>query len=233
MPSSPINATARVDIISIGTLSRNRLWGETAAVRTPHATTTLIRTGKRNILVDPGLPSQVIGARIFERNGLRPEQIDTVFLTNFRAAHRSGLALFDASQILIHEPEQQWHRQRIEGLLRDAPAGDLDRKALEHELDLLERLKVADDKIAPDVDLFPLPGYTPGTCGLLISSPLTTLLIAGDAVPTLDHFLAGQVLPDSQDIAQAQDSMREVYEIADLVVPGHDNLFLNPRTRGM
>jgi glyoxylase-like metal-dependent hydrolase (beta-lactamase superfamily II) len=59
------------------------------------------------------------------------------------------------------------------------------------------------------------------------------VLIAGDAVPTQDHFLAGQVLPDSQDIPAAQESMREVYEIADLIVPGHDNLFLNPRAQGM
>jgi hypothetical protein len=58
-------------------------------------------------------------------------------------------------------------------------------------------------------------------------------LIAGDAVPTQDHFLAGQVLPDAHDIAAAQESMREVYEIADLIVPGHDNLFLNPRTQGL
>jgi glyoxylase-like metal-dependent hydrolase (beta-lactamase superfamily II) len=164
---------------------------------------------------------------------LRPEQIDTVFLTNFRPAHRSGLALFEAAQILIHEPEQQWTRQRLEDLLRDAPEEDLDRRQIEQELELLEQLRPALDKIATDVDLFPLAGYTPGTCGLLVSSPLTTLLIAGDAVPSLDHFLAGQVLPDAQDIAQAQESMREVYEIADLIIPGHDNLFLNPRTQGM
>jgi hypothetical protein len=60
-----------------------------------------------------------------------------------------------------------------------------------------------------------------------------TALIAGDAVPTQDHFLAGQVLPDAQDIKAAQESMQEVYEIADLIVPGHDNLFLNPRSQGI
>ena len=68
---------------------------------------------------------------------------------------------------------------------------------------------------------------------MLVAAPAYTALIAGDAVPTLDHFLAGQVLPDSQDIRAAQESMREVYEIADLIVPGHDNLFLNPRSQGM
>ncbi len=78
----------RVDVISIGCLSRNLLWGEQESLRTPHATTTLIRAGKRHILVDPGLPAPVIGARLYERTGLKPEQIDTVFLTNYRPAHR-------------------------------------------------------------------------------------------------------------------------------------------------
>ena len=60
----------------------------------------------------------------------------------------------------------------------------------------------------------------------------TTTLIAGDAVPTREHLLAAQILPDAVDVAAAQESMREAYEIADVIVPGHDNLFLNPRSYG-
>ena len=225
--------TARVDIISIGTLSRNLLWGETQPRRTPHATTSLIRTADRVILVDPGLPAAVIGARIFERAGLTPDRVDIIFLTNFRGAHRAGLPAFERAKILIHEREQQWARGRIESLLRQAAEAEFDRTGLEGELRLLDSMNNPEDKVADGVDLFPLPGYTPGTCGLLVAAPTTTLLIAGDAVPTLDHFLAGQVLPDSADVDQAQESMREVYEIADLVVPGHDNVFLNPRMQGM
>ena len=52
-------------------------------------------------------------------------------------------------------------------------------------------------------------------------------------MPTQDHFLAGQVLPDAYDIKQAQDALQEVYDIADLIIPGHDNLFMNPRAAGM
>jgi len=40
-------------VISIGALSRNRLWGETAPVRSSHATTTVVFDGDRIILVDP------------------------------------------------------------------------------------------------------------------------------------------------------------------------------------
>jgi glyoxylase-like metal-dependent hydrolase (beta-lactamase superfamily II) len=225
--------SVRLDVISIGTLSRNRLWGETEPLRTPHATTSLIRTGKRNILIDPGRPPAAIGARLFERTGLRPEKIDTVFLTNFRPAHRAGLPLFTRAKIFIHEKEKEAMAAYLEGLIEEAPEEDLDRTALAGELKLLNSCAAADDKIADHVDLFPLPGYTPGTCGLLVAAPTSTALIAGDAVPTLDHFLAGQVLPDSYDINAAGEAMREVYEIADLIVPGHDNLFANPRSAGL
>ena len=223
----------RVDIISIGTLSRNLLWGESQPVRTPHATTTLIRVGNRRILVDPALPPQILGARIFERTGLKPNQIDTVFLTNFRPAHRAGISMFAHAKLLINENEQAWTHQQLSKLIEQAPTEDIDRKTVENELRLLETLRPADDKLVENVDLFPLAGYTPGTCGLLVSSALTSTLITGDAVPSLDHFLAGQVLPDSFDIAAAQESLREVYEIADAIVPGHDNLFVNPRMSGM
>ncbi|MBC8108239.1 MAG: MBL fold metallo-hydrolase [Anaerolineae bacterium] len=231
------SAAPRVDIISIGTLSRNLLWSESQPVRTPHATTTLIRSGEgknaRRILVDPALPPQILGARIFERTGLKADQIDTVFLTNFRPAHRAGLSMFRNAKLLISENEQAWTQQQLTAIIEQAADEDIDRKTLEDELRILESLRVADDKLVEGVDLFPLPGYTPGTCGLLVSSALTSTLITGDAVPTWDHFLAGQVLPDTHDIATAQESLREVYEIADMVVPGHDNLFVNPRMSGM
>src|SRR5688572_9115293 len=226
-------ASVRLDVISIGTLSRNRLWGEGQPVRTPHATTTLVRSGKLNILVDPGLPPQAIGARLFERTGLRPEQIHTVFLTNFRPSHRAGLPLFTAAKVLMHEVEQQAMANRLRSLIEEAPQDDLDRATLVNELKLLDTISAPEDKLADHVDLFPLFGYSPGTCGLLVAATTSTTLIAGDAVPTLDHFLAGQVLPDAFDIESAGESMREVYEIADLIVPGHDNLFANPRSAGL
>jgi len=223
----------RLDIISIGTLSRNRLWNEQEAIRTAHATTTLIRVGKRNIIVDPGLPPQVLGARLNERSGLKPDQIDTVFLTNFRPAHRGGISLFGRAKLFIHENEQQAAQQQLERMIEEAPAEDIDRQVMQADLKLLTAMKPAPDKLADQLDLFPLFGYTPGQCGLIVAGATNTIIIAGDAVPSQDHFLAGQTLPDAWDIKAAHEAMSEVYEIADLIVPGHDNIFLNPRTMGM
>ena len=222
----------RLDVISIGTLSRNRLWNESEPLRTAHATTSLIRSGKRQILVDPGLPPGAIGARLFERTGLKPEQIDTVFLTSFRPSHRAGLSQFEKAKILIHEQEKEFVGQYLRSKLEESDDEE-ERAIIAREVKLLDSCLPAEDKLADQVDLFPLFGYTPGTCGLLIAAPTYTAIIAGDAVPTLDHFLAGQTLPDAFDLNQAGEAMREVYEIADVIVPGHDNLFLNPRSAGM
>src|SRR5688572_14523796 len=225
--------TVRLDIISIGTLSRNRLWNESDARRTPHATTSLVRAGDRHILVDPGLPPPAIIARLFERTGMTPDRIDTVFLTNFRPSHRAGLSAFPRARVVMNEVEQQAVRQHLERLVNQARPEDIDRTTMQEELELLERIAPAEDKLAPAVDLFPLFGYSPGQSGLLVAAPTSTILIAGDAVPTQEHFLAGQVLPDAYDIRAAQDAMREVYEIADQIVPGHDNVFINPRAMGV
>lgn len=222
-----------MDIISIGTLSRNRLWNETAQVRTAHATTSLVRARDKSILVDPGLPAQALLARLHERTGVTADSITHVFLTNFREAHRRGIGAFPKAQILMHELEMDFWRKDISRLLEQAPEADEDHAHFQRELKLLDSIEPAPDKLADGVDLFPLFGYTPGTCGLLVTTATTTLLIAGDAIPTLDHFLSGQVLPDSRDIPAAQESFREAYEIADLIVPGHDNLFVNPRMMGM
>jgi len=61
----------------------------------------------------------------------------------------------------------------LEHLIEGAPEEDIDRAAMEKELELIESFKIADDKLAENVDLFPLFGYTPGTCGLLVTSPLS------------------------------------------------------------
>jgi hypothetical protein len=164
---------------------------------------------------------------------MRPEQIDTVFLTNLRPAHRAGLSIFTEAKVLVHEREKEATVTHMRAHIEEARQEELDVTALAAELKLVESFEPADDKLADQVDLFPLFGYTPGTTGLLVAAPTMTTLIAGDAVPTLDHFLAGQVLPDSYDINAAQESMREVYEIADVIVPGHDNLFPNPRVAGL
>jgi len=219
-------------VISIGALSRHELWQESAAQRSAHATTTLIRSGDRVILVDPALPAQILEARLQERSGLRADQVTHVFLTCFRPAHRMGLAALPDANWLISEMEREVvGRSLVERFAHaDDPA---ESKAIEHEIALLKRTAPAPDRLAPQVDLFPLPGFTPGTCGLLLCHATCTTLVAGDAVATVEHMEAGRVLHGAYDVAQARDSLAEAIEIADVIIPGHDNLILNPTRRPM
>lgn len=76
-----------------------------------------------------------------------------------------------------------------------------------------------------------MPGYTPGTCGLLLVFPTTTVLIAGDAVATSEHMEQGRVLRGCFDTETAQESFIEAMQIADVIVPGHDNVVVNPTRR--
>ena len=214
-------------IISIGTLSVHELWQKQGSPRTAHATTTLLRTDNRIILIDPGLPPQVVAARLAERAGLEPADITDVFLTCFRPAHRRGLAAFGDANWLIFERERELVGNHLIEQFREAP-DDETRNMLQEEIAILKRFAVAPDKLAEHVDLFPLPGYTPGTCGLLLSHPQSTTLIAGDAIPTLEHIERGRVLRGAFDVNTAQESLMEAVEIADVLVPGHDNVIFNP-----
>lgn len=220
-------------IISIGALDAHPLRGERHAARTGHATTVLVRSGQTAILVDPGLPAPALAARLEERSGLRPADITHVFMTSFRPDVRRGLEAFDNASWLISEAERESVGVALIGeFKRAAETGEADlASALEKDIALLRRCEPAPDRLAPRVDLFPLPGVTPGLTGLVLAGPRHTTVVAGDAVPTEEHLAQGKVLPWAADVTRARESFAEVVEIADLVVLGRDNIVVNPTKR--
>ena len=214
-------------IISIGALSHHELWDKPLPPHTAHATTTLITAEDRRLLVDPALPGEVLAARLGERAGLTPNDVTDIFLTTFRPAHRWGLKAFEHANWWIAELErEEMGRALLEQFQQED--GEEQRAALRDEIALLKQCTSAPDTLAMGVDLFPLPGFTPGTCGLILSMPSKTICIAGDAVATEDHLAQGRVLKGAWDANQAKESFAEVIEIADVVVPGHGNVLLNP-----
>ncbi|HVZ94969.1 MAG TPA: hypothetical protein VG797_10715 [Phycisphaerales bacterium] len=224
-------------IISIGCLDAHPLWDERAAARTGHATTTLVRLGQMTLLVDPGLPATILEARLAERANLKPTDITHVFLTSFRPDVRRGLPLFDGAMWWISQPEREGVGvPLIDAIKRAGEGGDHKlEELLRQDVDLLQRCEAAPDRLVraagTRVDLFPLPGVTPGLTGLIVAEPSRTTVIAGDAIPTVEHLEKGQVLRNAVDGAQAQESFKEVLEIADLIVPGRDNILVNPVRR--
>ncbi len=219
-------------VISIGTLAENPLWGEQQAVRTGHATTSLVRAGKRVILVDPGLPEQIIAARLTERSGLKPSDVTDVFLTRFHPDCRRGIGAFAGAEWWISEIEREAvgvPLARQLAAIADEDDADPELQArFAHEIAHLQRCKAAPDRFAEHVSLFPLPGVTPGLTGLLLEQPRCTTLICGDAVATAEHLERGQVLQGAIEIERARESFAEAVEIADILVLGRDNMMANP-----
>jgi glyoxylase-like metal-dependent hydrolase (beta-lactamase superfamily II) len=225
-------------VVSIGALSRNRFWNEMEPKRVAHSTTTIVRDENTTILVDPGLPEQLLAQRLEERTGLVPEQIDIVFLTNFRPAHRRALPLFGRAEWFMHEPEIEAVHQHL-GRLSSSLEDDEDEDDLpgegghgremeviiHQERALLERIKPVSEKLTRRVHLYPCVGVTPGSAGLLLTEVGRTVVVAGDAAINRDYFEAGRVFEQAFDVEAAQESLRDLMEIADVIVPAHDNVF--------
>jgi len=235
-----------IRVISIGTLGANPLWGERDPVRTGHATTTLVRADDAAILIDPGLPAPALKARLFERTGLAPDAVTHVFLTSFAPECRRGIELFPQARWLISEGEREavgvplaqslarlaQSRQGAQDAGEDPHEDEQTMlEIVERDVALLQRIEPSPDAIVQGVDLFPLPGMSPGTCGLLIAEPDTTTLVCGDAVPTIEHMEKGRILKGAHDREAALESFREALEIADILIPGRDNTTPN-RVRG-
>jgi hypothetical protein len=220
-------------VVSIGTLSSNPFWSEPPGVRTAHATTTLVTDGERRILVDPSLPAMALVSRLFERAGLAPDAVTDVFCTTLRPTHRRAIEAFGAARWLCPPGELEAFDRHLRTLAEAAGRG---RREVEEdvaaELKLIERFEPAPDRITESVHLFPLPGTSAGSAGLLLAGARLTVMIAGDAAPTIDHVLAGRVWSGCADAKAAMESMSEVLEIADFIICGHDNVMPNP-TRWM
>jgi glyoxylase-like metal-dependent hydrolase (beta-lactamase superfamily II) len=219
-------------IISIGALSKNPLWEERTPVRSSHATTSLITTGDLRVLVDPSLPGDILEARLGERAGITADAVTHVFLTNWRPVHRRGLERFPKAVVWMHQSEIDAVTAALEQASEQSAhqnAKDLE-ALIKSERASLQRVQPAPDDLGDSLQLYPLPGYTPGQCGLILTEPTLTTVIAGDAVPTAAHFVAGRVFQDCWDLEKAKESLRELIEVADVIVPGHDNLFLARRS---
>ena len=218
-----------VQLVSLGSLSANLLWNEQHAVRTGHATCSSILHDDSHTLVNPGLPPAAMASRLHERTGQSPDTVQKVFLTSVDADHARGLEAFPSATWLAFPPELEAARERAESE-RDAAVehGDHDHaESLARHLTALERIVPTEEGPTPSIDLFPSIGVTPGCCGLLLPHEGRTILIAGDAVASEAHLLAGQILP-CPDREMAQASFTEAVEIADLIVCGRDGLIPSP-----
>lgn len=160
----------------------------------------LIETGARRLLVDAG-SGEALKA-MFPETGKAsaaasvPELTDIV-LTHMHADHLGGL-MGASGETRIHVARREWEHWNALGLLEATPA---------EQRPLVELVRAVAGSVAGRVtlhdgaadlgdglSLVPLPGHTPGHCGLRIVSAGASALIVADTVISADiHFRRPEV----------------------------------------
>lgn len=162
-----------------------------------HMNVLTIESAGTRILVDTGMGSgagPVFGhvTPALQAEGIRPADIDIVFISHFHPDHFGGLLTEDGqpqypnSRFITTQIE--WDHWTHEDTLKaiDAPfAASL--RALVDRLDQFSFL-AAGDTLAPGITLVDAPGHSPGHTGLLIESNGERLLAVVDLLHSLPQF---------------------------------------------
>ncbi len=158
----------------------------------------LVRSGGRTVLIDTGLGQINMmgftgGSLISElaSAGVKPEQIDTVFITHLHVDHCGTVAHVDGDNARPAFPNATYcwtadEQKHWTGAVMDSAFMTPQQKAyLKGMFAAIEnRFKpVADGQaIALGVSVIACPGHTPGHAGLVLSSGTERAFILGDAI---------------------------------------------------
>jgi len=165
--------------------------------------TTLIEDSGKRIIVDPGCnPAKLLAG--LKKEGLRPEDIDFVFLTHYHVDHVLNVRLFP-----------------------DAPVLDKD-KAYRGDLEYFYKGKIPGTK----VEVIPTPGHAHEHACLLAKTKEGVVAVAGDLwwwedgkQKTDAKSLLSLKDPSVTDYAVMTRSRQKILQIADFIIPGHGKMF--------
>jgi glyoxylase-like metal-dependent hydrolase (beta-lactamase superfamily II) len=199
----------RWDVITLGNLSRNRYWseGDDRGVRAAICTCTVIQGAGFRLLVDPSLAEAGrMTAELDRRTGVKLRDVDAVFVTHEHADHWFGLA---------HFPEAKW-------LAAPEVAA-----ALNETRRFPKQVESATGKLFDAVEVIATPGHTLSHHSLRFDCDGLSVVVAGDAVATRDFWGDRRGYFNCVDFNVSAKSMNMIADLADIVVPGHDNFFLS------
>jgi glyoxylase-like metal-dependent hydrolase (beta-lactamase superfamily II) len=152
----------------------------------------VIRSGDRRVLIDTGLGP--IKADVYRGGdllgqmsdaGISPDEIDTVFLTHLHADHCGSAAIRVDGEMKVTFPNATYRWTAAEQEYwssPDLPATQIARKDIFRAV--ASRFEPADGgtSLAPGIDVYSMPGHTPGHAGVVLSSGAARAFILGDGI---------------------------------------------------
>ena len=197
-------------MINLGQVSRNQFWGEPDdVVRRPGICNGVVLFDTEQVvLVDPPYSNEEMLRCLDAHAGLKPKDIDVVYITHAHSDHFDGIHYFPAARWCTGMEERD-----ILGKMLDARKLDGNK---------LEGLR---EKLTPNIQVVPLPGHTMGSTGLLFDGPEGKVLVAGDSVMTREFFEHQKGYFKSESQAASTKTIQWISKHTDIVVPGHDNYF--------
>jgi glyoxylase-like metal-dependent hydrolase (beta-lactamase superfamily II) len=197
------------DVITIGNLSRNRYWGESdeKAIHSVICTCIVISGKDFHIIVDPSLADEKeMKTELQRRTGLKPEDIDMVFITHQHGDHVAGLK---------HFAKARW------------VAGNKTASILNKSKAFSKQIEPAGSNLFDAIDVISTPGHTTDHQSLRFDYKGMSVVIAGDSVATKDFWDEKRMYYNALDIEESKRTMEKINSMADIIIPGHDNFFVN------
>jgi N-acyl homoserine lactone hydrolase len=202
----------------------------------------VLRSADRTVVVDTGGPTdrEHVNAHhafsyvmdeeplaALERLGVRPEDVSIVVNTHLHWDHCSNNTLFPNAEILVQRAELHYAAAPCPAHLGSygIHPGVVPPFALS-----LDRVRALDgaERIADGLEIVPLPGHSPGSQGVAVTTGETTYVIPGDCVDTLenwDHDGTGKPLPSGRytDLPAFYSSLHRLKGTGWTPLPGHDH----------
>ncbi|UCH88388.1 MAG: MBL fold metallo-hydrolase [Thermoplasmata archaeon] len=171
------------------------------------STVTLIRSeDKGNILIDTGEPSRRLEllSALKKKAGMVPADINFLVVTHSHIDHVGNNELFVNANILAHKTDFLGRGGKCFGIT------------------LIKEGYVISEQ--PRAYVIETPGHTRGSISVIVESD-KIYAITGDALPIEDNYKQWVPPGINIDPALAIKSMERIVKIADVIIPGHDNMF--------
>ncbi|MDR2866110.1 MAG: MBL fold metallo-hydrolase [Methanomassiliicoccaceae archaeon] len=193
------------DMNTLDVLAVGRLVKEDGIILEAHSTSTLIRSGNVNIVVDTSSTEMLPAIKTsFRQVGVLPKDVSIVVLTHTHHDHCGNNDLFKKAKFYVHTEECPEGRNYV-------PVSE-------------------DVEIAPGVRLVYTPGHTEGSMSVFVDSE-RNYAITGDAIPLEDNYRRGVPPGINYDPGLAMKSIKYITEYADVMIPGHGFPFMGDKRR--